>query len=505
MKKAVIYARVSSKEQEEGYSIPAQLNLLREYARSKGLSIVAEFVNAESAKEAGRKKFGEMVRFFQKHQDSRTVVVEKTDRLYRNLKDCVTLEELGVELHLVKEGRVIAKDSKSQDKLVHGLFVVLAKNYSDNLREEVRKGMREKARQGIYPTRAPFGYRNNTAEGTIEIHPQNSIIVKRIFELYAQEDYSLKRVREIIRYETGRILATSKIHSILRDPFYSGYYYWQDEKCKGKHPLFLDPVIYSKVQARFENQSRSKQRKHKFPFAGLAKCGLCGCAITAEIKKEKYIYYHCTQFHGKCELRPLRQEELSALFAEVLRGIHIPETVLRSIVDGLSEYRDEAARLKEEREQQLHRRIAEVRRRMRDAYTDKVDGKITEEFWSTQHSLWLEEERGLLLAKEQLKEVTIGEGLLTAQRILELANKVCYLYVRASAEEQGKLLKMVLSNCIIGPESLTPTYRKPFDLIFERAKTQAWSTLQDDFRTLLASGVDPELATVLGQPHPSLP
>ena len=87
MKSAVIYARVSSKDQErEGYSIPAQLKFLREYAQKNDFYIEQEFVDVETAKMAGRKRFGEMVRYFEKTPDCRVVIVEKTDRLYRNLK-----------------------------------------------------------------------------------------------------------------------------------------------------------------------------------------------------------------------------------------------------------------------------------------------------------------------------------------------------------------------------------------------------------------------------------
>ncbi len=154
MKKAVIYARVSSKDQErEGYSIPAQLKLLRDYAVRNEMQIVREFIDVETAKTPGRKRFNEMVHFFQQNGNSLCVIVEKTDRLYRNFRDCVTLEDLEVEIHLAKEGQVIEKNARSQAKLVHGIQVVIARNYIDNLREEVRKGMREKAEQGIYPSR----------------------------------------------------------------------------------------------------------------------------------------------------------------------------------------------------------------------------------------------------------------------------------------------------------------------------------------------------------------
>jgi DNA invertase Pin-like site-specific DNA recombinase len=77
-----------------------------------------------------------------------TLLVEKTDRLYRNIKDWVTIDELGIEVHFVKEAVVLSEDSRSSEKFMHGIKVLMAKNYIDNLGEEVRKGMIEKARQG---------------------------------------------------------------------------------------------------------------------------------------------------------------------------------------------------------------------------------------------------------------------------------------------------------------------------------------------------------------------
>ena len=63
-RKAVVYARVSSKEQEkEGFSIPAQLKLLKEYAATHDFSVVKEYVDVETAKQAGRTAFGEMVAY----------------------------------------------------------------------------------------------------------------------------------------------------------------------------------------------------------------------------------------------------------------------------------------------------------------------------------------------------------------------------------------------------------------------------------------------------------
>src|SRR5204863_7963146 len=85
---AVLYARVSSKDQErEGFSIPAQQKLLREYARAQKLTVLREFVDVETAKQAGRSQFGEMLAFLKANPTCRMILVEKTDRLYRNIKD----------------------------------------------------------------------------------------------------------------------------------------------------------------------------------------------------------------------------------------------------------------------------------------------------------------------------------------------------------------------------------------------------------------------------------
>ncbi len=126
---AVLYARVSSKEQErEGYSIAAQRKLLRQYATDCDLRILHEFVDVETAKNTGRKAYTRMVAFLHDHPGCRILLVEKTDRLYRNLKDWVRLEDLELDVHLVKEGAILSPESRSNEKFMHGIRVLMAKN-----------------------------------------------------------------------------------------------------------------------------------------------------------------------------------------------------------------------------------------------------------------------------------------------------------------------------------------------------------------------------------------
>ena len=207
-KRAVLYARVSSKEQEkEGFSIPAQQKLLEGYACENGFRLEARYLDVETAKRAGRTGFAEMVAFLRKNPKCRVLIVEKTDR---NFKDYVTLDEIeGLEIHFVKEGTVISRDSLSSEKFIHGIKVLMAKNYIDNLSEETRKGMTEKAHQGIWPSFAPLGYKNvEGPNGKRVIVPDERLapMVQRLFELCATGRHSIKELGALVRAErlTGR-------------------------------------------------------------------------------------------------------------------------------------------------------------------------------------------------------------------------------------------------------------------------------------------------------------
>ena len=124
-------------------------------------------------------------------------------------------------------------------------------------------------------------------------------------------------------------------------------------------------------------------------------------------------------------------------------------------------------------------RLTALRARMQQAYFDKLDGNIEPEFWSRLQRDWQQEEmrlEGLLVALQAPLE---PQRLLDAERALELANKALPLYETQSCEDKGKLLKIVLSNCSTDGVSLWPVYRKPFDMIFNRAKTEEWCARRD--------------------------
>jgi site-specific DNA recombinase len=468
MKKAVIYARVSSKEQErEGFSIPAQLKLLSEYASRNEFHIIEKFIDIETAKNPGRQYFEKMVRFVTKNKDCRVVLVEKTDRLYRNFRDAVTLENLDLEIHLVKEGQIISKDAKSQAKLIHGMQLVLARNYIENLREEVKKGMREKTEQGIYPGRAPFGYCNNRADRTIQIHSENAQIVTRIFELYASAQYSLSELQKAVRSQAGKTISRAYLHTILTNPFYEGNFIWGGKLYRGTHEAFISRDLYERVQGVLRGHNKPKYGKQEIAFRGLLRCAHDNCAITAECKKGTYVYYRCTGYRGKCATPRFTESEMAEKLGVVLKDIHIPDVILTQLQESLVRDQNQSLDNASVQRNSLKQRLAAVQRRMDQAYQDKLDGNIPQEFWERKMLEWTEDERQIQAALTRL-EVPSSGRILDAKRILELANKAYSLYLTQNPAEQAKLLRMVLLNCSIDGVSVLPTYRKPFDLIFER-------------------------------------
>src|SRR5215472_14242186 len=353
-RKAVIYARVSSKEQEkEGYSIPAQLKLLKDYAAAQGFAVAQEYVDVETAKQTGRAAFGEMVAYLKAHQSVRVMLVEKTDRLYRNLKDWVTIDDLDVEIHFPKEGVVFSRESCSSEKFMHGIKVLMAKNYIDNLSEEARKGMQEKAEQGIWPTKTPLGYLNVTSpEGrkVIAVDPEVAPIISKLFKWYATGAYSLKEVARMARdaglvyHKSGAKVPVSTVHSFLRNRLYTGWFEWNGKLFQGRHEPLVPVELWKRVQGVLDGRFDKKHRRmtHDFAFSGLIACGKCGCSVVGEMKKQRYVYYHCTGYADKCRGNPascrrryVREEMLEQQFTELLGQLHFDCEVLEWVREAL--------------------------------------------------------------------------------------------------------------------------------------------------------------------------
>ncbi len=496
-KQAVIYARVSSKEQEkEGFSIPAQLKLLKEYAAAQGFATAQEYVDVETAKQTGRTAFGEMVTYLKAHPSVRVLLVEKTDRLYRNLKDWVTIDELDVEIHFPKEGVVLSRDSRSSEKFMHGIKVLMAKNYIDNLSEEARKGQQEKAEQGIWPTKTPLGYLNVTGPDgrkVIAIDPNIAPIVSKLFEWYATGEYALKEVAKKARAaglaykKSGAPVPTSTVHSILRNRLYTGWFEWNGKLNRGKHDPLVSLDLWQRVQDVMDGRNSAKHRRmtHDFAFSGLIACAKCGCSVVGEIKKQKYIYYHCTGYADKCRGEPaacrqkyVREEVLEAQFTELLGRLRFDDEVLEWVRQALHASHADERREHEEAIGRLRAEYNRLQGRIEAMYIDKLDGKIGGDFYDKMAGQWREEQNRCLRDIDRHQEAEqsyMDKGI----RILELARNAQILFERQPAREKRRLLNFVLSNCSWENGEVLATFRQPFDMLAETATLAARSTAAD--------------------------
>jgi site-specific DNA recombinase len=272
--KAVIYLRVSTKEQaEEGYSIPAQAVACRRFIADHGWELADEYVDrGESARTADRPQLQALLARLAEDPSIDCLVVHKLDRLARNLEDHAAvravLRKAGVQLHSVTE---TLEDSAS-GKLVEGILASIAEFYSANLGQEIRKGMDQKAAQGGWPARAPFGYRNVRRDGagrrgeSVLEPDQQSPLVVWAFERYATSELSLASLTEALaekglRNRLGNPPGVSAIHRMLRNPVYAGVVRWRGVEREGTHTPLVSRELFGKVQSVLDAHSSGGERK----------------------------------------------------------------------------------------------------------------------------------------------------------------------------------------------------------------------------------------------------
>ena len=483
--KAVAYARVSSREQqEEGFSIPSQLKLVREYSDKNKLNLIKEFAEAETAKKAGRTEFNKMLVFLKENPDIKIVVVEKTDRLYRNFKDYIILEDYDLQIHLVKENQILSKDSKSHEKFIHGIKVLMAKNYSDNLSEEVKKGKQEKVEQGGYPFISPLAYRNTIIsvndkkkENVIVPEPNEARLVRALFELYATGNYSLFTLRKKVIEEgltaclKTKKIPTSSIARVLQSPVYYGAIPYKGKIYPGTHEPLIDEDLFRKVNDLLTGKAKRKGKaKRSFPYTGLMVCGNCGLSITAEKKKGKYVYYHCTNYRRSCNKKSIKEEKVEIKYAELLNGMHMDGERLEWLKEGLKLSLEEEVSYREEIITGLTKELKTLRERIDKAYIDKIDGKISEDFWQRNNDQWDSQRIDLLKAIE-LNENANKNYINSGVTLLEAAQRAYDNFLERNAEEKRDLLNFMLSNSVLTGQNLVSTLKEPFSYSADCVKT----------------------------------
>ena len=165
----------------------------------------------------------------------------------------------------------------------------------------------------------------------------------------------------------------------------------------GKHEAIIDIETFNKVQKMF-NYPRARSHNVEFAYIGLLTCGHCGCQMTAELKKGKYVYYHCTgKRGGNCKKDYIREEQLDKVFMELINKLPNPNDRL---FEDLKIAIKEVRKLKSEYEgtslDEISKQIARLNNRLEKLYEDKVDGIISREYWQEKHNEWHAEKDNLI-------------------------------------------------------------------------------------------------------------
>ena len=480
--KTVLFARVSSREQEEsGYSLPSQEKLLREYADKNGLSVAKSFSISESASgKSQRETFKKMIAYADLH-GVKIIVCEKADRLTRTFKDMVRIdawldEDPERRIHLVKDSLILHRDSKSQEKLNWGIRILFAKNYIDNLSEEVKKGQKEKIAQGWLPTKPPLGYKTIGEKGhkMHVIDEEKAPLVKRMFELYATGNYSLmalvKRMNaEGLRNAGGTKLARSRVHELLSDPFYYGTMRWKEELFEGKHEPLINKAMFNAVQARLARKHANPlYRKHLPVFKAMIECVECHGTITWEIQKGNW-YGHCNHYRDCSQKKYVRQELVEKqLYPYFDKVAPIHRDVLGILEKALKESQSDEIEYNENKRGTLTRIIATADQRMAAAYRDRLDGAMPLEICQKVIDESNEEKKSALHELERLRgnrNAYYEAGLAIHELALEAYN--IYQSPKATIEDKRLLLSHMFTRHTMKEGLIQPNYTFAFEFLGE--------------------------------------
>ena len=474
--KYIIYARKSTEEDDrQVLSIEAQLVELQEFAAKEKLEIVASLCEAKTAKEPGRTKFAEMLSLIEKGKAD-GIISWHPDRLARNSVDG------GKVIHFVDRGLIKSLKFPTFwfEPTPQGLFMLniafgQSKYFVDNLRENVKRGLRQKIRNGVWPGWAPVGYLNNPKTRMIDIDCEKSNRVKKLFELYATGEYTLKSLanwckEKNLRGNLDKEVAISNVQKILQNIFYIGLMKYGGEIFEGKHEPLIPKKLFDKCQEVMAKRGKVQEvRKHNFAFLGLLKCASCGCSITAEIQKG-HNYYRCTKKKGICqEKHYLREEFLTEQIKSFLQKVSLSSQDTDKILAALENEREQA-------KQETQTKVENLKEQLKQAETKLaklldmflVDALSTEEYAAKKQEL--------LSQKVSLQEkITDFEQkglswLEPAREFVLSLNQAAKLVETENKKEMTTFLKNIGSNHILQNRQLIFSPKIPYNLVAERSE-----------------------------------
>ena len=473
-----LYARKSTDvEDKQVLSIDAQLNELRELAEREQISIVAEFVEKQSAKAPGRPIFNDMLTRIETGE-AEGIIAWHPDRLARNSVDG------GRIIYLLDSDKIrtlkfptFRFEPDPQGKFMLSIMFGQSKYYVDSLSENTKRGLREKVRRGEFPCRAPFGYLNDYRTRRISIDKDRAALVKELFERYASGNSTLDSLRSFlaergISSAHGKLVGRFFVSWVLSNPVYYGHFRYNGEVHEGIHQPIITKRLFDNVQAvlnrRWRYSPSEKQGEPK-AFLGLLRCAECGSAITAEIQKG-HTYYRCTKKSRatvRCHQPYIREESLDAEISALLKPFALRADWADEMLLRVKKEKKQSAQSAAQVVAGKRAEIEKVNLRLQKLLDSFLDGVI-------ERNDYIAEKAKLMSRKKSLEEQSsaLSEGranwlepfqnwVLTARNAGEIAQ-------RGSPKEKKALAQQVFgSNLVLDCKKARGSCVKPWSFIPE--------------------------------------
>ncbi len=515
---AIAFGRVSTKkQQDQGNSDLAQLESIEEYAKKEKLNIVQVWDVAETAsKNNKRTKFHEMLAFVRANENVRHIIFSHQSRANRNresARDLEALLNLGITIHFSRERRKLTCKSDIEDLLLWDVNNILNEKFIRDHTKNVMDGMVKRIEMGLFPCKAPYGYKNFRGEDQLSVFkfdPNCAPYAKRAFELFATGNFSEPALKKQLDNEFPEVKKKPNpkfFGKLLRNPFYYGDFWYDGMTYRGNpkyHPALVSFTLWSKVQDVLNNPGRSKQKviTLSHPYIGLVKCGGkiiddqgnetdvdCNCSVTAEEKRKKlangdikrFYYYRCSNTSKACSQRNIgflrsnsrstisyNISEIEDLFLAVFQPLNFTPEVAEWMQNVLRAQHKEKSRDHLKRLSALQARFTTLENFINRSYEDKLDGSITEDLWREKNNDWLKEREAVKVQIDLIsadKDDYIEKGVL----LIELVQRTEMIYKNGTPEVKRKLIDAVSSNHRLRNGSIEFNYKKPFDIL---AKTQ---------------------------------
>jgi DNA invertase Pin-like site-specific DNA recombinase/uncharacterized Zn finger protein (UPF0148 family) len=435
------------------------------------LTISRWFEERETAAKRGRPIWNEMLKLLRTGK-AQGVVIHKIDRSARNLKDWADLGDLideGVEVHFANEGLDL---NSRGGRLSADIQAVVAADYIRNLREEAKKGIYGRLKQGFYPSRAPIGYVDNGAAKPKTIDPVKGPLVRKAFELYATTKFSIPTLQDELfriglRNHAGGKVTRKGVDVMLNNPFYIGLIRIKKtgQMFQGNQEPLISKHLFDRCQDILHGRFNTRTKVHNFPFRRIIKCKRCGYSLIGELKKGR-VYYRC---HTKsCPTTSVREDAVEALVATNLAKLAFNVEEKEYLTTRIKELK---ARWIEDKESELmnlrvkHEQVSERLRRLTDAYLDQA---IERDLFEERKASLLFERQAVTERMKDLSEnrTSIPDEL---QNFIELAHDAYSLYQMALPDKKRRLVQMVTSNFFCREKTLDFAMKEPFQAVASRS------------------------------------